>query len=142
VLHGILQVLHNSLLADHFFNLPLVFDIKGVVIQSLNLSLPFHTLSLLSVLAIVKYLGKASWVVHGRGQLRVLSLELRPHCRLTQNLKANKLGVLFIATSSPGLGTPSLLWNACAASHVTDVQSQHVPILDLVLLHRLGIVGD
>ena len=84
--HGILQVLHDSLLSDHLLDLPLCLNIKHVVVESLNLPLSFYSFTLLAVLAVAEHAGKSAGVVNGRRQLRVLPLNLLANGRIAQDL--------------------------------------------------------
>lgn len=46
ILHGIVEILQNLFLLNHLLNLPLSFDIEGIVIQCVYLSLPLELLSI------------------------------------------------------------------------------------------------
>lgn len=59
VFHSVLQILHDSFLADHLLYPSLVVNIEGIIVEAFNLPLSFDAFPSFPVLAIAEYLTKS-----------------------------------------------------------------------------------
>ncbi|KAK0714642.1 hypothetical protein B0H67DRAFT_218054 [Lasiosphaeris hirsuta] len=147
VLHGVLQVLHDPLLADDLFNLGLGLDIEGILVQLLNLLMAHCPLPPLPIVALRKYLRKPLWVVKSRRQLWPLPVQLASQVWISKDLQPNQLGVL-LSGSRPGAGarlrgSRSVAGgDAGGAANVADVESEHFAVANLQLAEGLCVLAD
>ena len=146
MLHGILQVLHNSLLSDDLSNLGLGVDVERVRIQHLDLPLPFGSLAAISLVGLGIDLGESGGVLQRTRQLGLLPRDFSTQTRVSQQLQPYHLCVL-VWTPRPLL--LRLGWavgvrgrHAGRAAHVPDMQGQQLSVANLQVRHGLGVVGD
>jgi hypothetical protein len=147
VLHGILQVLHDALLADDLLYSRLGLDVEGVRIQQLDLASSLLALPPLPVLARRELARKPLRILQRGHQIGPRSRQLAPQVGVAQNLQPDHLWVLLNRRPRRG-ASPALLCrpggalDRRAASHVADVQGEHVAVGNAELGQRLGVVCD
>ena len=76
MLHGILQILHDALLANHLLDPCLRLDVKGIGVELLNLTVSLRTFSAVPVGAFGPDPGEPLGIRQGGGELRALPAEL------------------------------------------------------------------
>jgi hypothetical protein len=86
MLHGILQVLHDTLLTNHLLDPSLCLDVKWIFIQPLNSLLTLHPFPPLPVEAGVEQLSKPLGILQRVRHLGLLPLELRSQMCVAQDL--------------------------------------------------------
>ncbi len=83
MLHGILQVLHHSLLSDDLGDLGLGVDVERVRIQHLDLPLPLGSLSAISLVGLGIDLGESRGVLQRTRQLGLLPRDFGTQTRVS-----------------------------------------------------------
>lgn len=144
VLHGILQILHDALLANHLLDPCLSLDVKGIGVELLNLSVPLRTFSPVPVGALGPDPGESLGIRQGRAELGALPAEFTLEVGIAQDLEADDLGVLCRGDSGSALslGVVALGRETGGATDVADVESEHVAVGDLELGEGPRVVGD
>lgn len=151
MLHGILKILHDTFLADHFRDTSLGLGVEWVLIEPGNLPLAVLAFSLLPAVALVEKLSEPLRVVEYGSKLGLLLLGLLSEPRVTENTQPDELWILGRARSrSPLLLLllllliPSLTGRGGGAARVSDMDRQHVVVGDTKLGHCLvvGVGGD
>lgn len=73
-------------MADHVLDPFLVLHVEGVVVETLNLALPFEPFALFPVATLVEDAGEAGGIVGGGGEFGMLALQLHPQHRVSEQL--------------------------------------------------------
>lgn len=152
VLHCALEVLHDTLLSDHFLNLVLVLNVKGIFIEPRYLTLAFNPFSLLAVETTTHGLRKGDRVVYYSRQVRILPLKLLSHAGASQYLEADRLGIAHLGRLLPRRGLAKLLLRCLSrrrrrvggggADGPSHMDGQHLAVGNAELLHCLGVIRD
>lgn len=135
--HCILQVLHDPLLPNDLLNPGLGIHVERVRIQRLNRPLSLCSLAAFPVECVPIRGGEPCRVVQGLSDMGLCPLYLRTSGWITYYVQADELGVLLWCC--PPLRF-SGYWNTGVASHVSNVQRQHLPVSYLQLLQGLGVI--
>ncbi|KAI0815769.1 hypothetical protein GGR55DRAFT_361332 [Xylaria sp. FL0064] len=148
--HGVLQILYDAFLTNHLLNSRLCVGIELISIQGLNFSHARSPGLFLLEGTVLEHLGETLGVLDYGGKGRVQPLQLRPQCRIAEDLQTDELGILcqrgtpsWSGSRSPSRGRLLTMARVhTAAPHIPNMEGEHVAVGDLKLLQGFRIVGD
>jgi hypothetical protein len=132
----LLEILHNTLLADELFDLALGLDVEGVFVEEGNLVLALALGVLDCSLAHDKRLSPAVGVVDGGGKVGVALTQLGLCLGVHKELLSHTLWIRL----SRGR-RPSGLWTLHLRAVLANDDGQHLTIPYSGILERLCLVG-